>query len=448
MHPERVRLLKQGSPGKGPVVYWMSRDQRTRDNWALLYAQERALQAKSPLVAVFCLVPQFLGATRRQYEFMLLGLQEVERDLSGKRIPFQLLPGQPEAVLPPLIDSVQAGCLVTDFDPLQIKRLWKAHVARSIEIPFYEVDAHNIVPCWAASPKREYGAYTLRPKIQRLLPDYLEHFPVLKKHPFFWNEDGEKTDWSQVIPHLKRDPGMAPVKEFPSGEKAAQKVLKAFIGKGLASYAADRNDPLRDGQSNLSPYLHFGQIAAQRVAQEIQGSDAPADSKKAFLEELIVRRELSDNFCFYNPLYDRVDGFPDWARATLDRHRRDPRDYLYTPGQLERGETHDDLWNAAQLEMVRAGKMHGYLRMYWAKKILEWTRSPEEALETAIALNDRYELDGRDPNGYTGIAWSLGGVHDRAWGERKVFGKIRTMTYNGCKSKFDVRAYIQKYLVD
>jgi len=181
------------------------------------------------------------------------------------------------------------------------------------------------------------------------------------------------------------------------------------------------------------------------VALEIRKSAAPADCKEAFLEELIIRRELSDNYCFYNPGYDRVDGFPGWARETLDRHRGDPRDALYALEQFERGETHDNLWNAAQLEMVRTGKMHGYLRMYWAKKILEWTESPEEALETAIILNDRYELDGRDPNGYTGIAWSIGGVHDRAWGERKVFGKIRYMSYNGCKSKFNVEAYIRKH---
>ena len=179
MHPERVRLLKQGSPGKGPVIYWMSRDQRTRDNWALLYAQHQALQAKTPLVVVFCLVPEFLGAIRRQYEFMLLGLREVERDLAGKRIAFHSFPGTRKPILPEFIESVQAGCLVTDFDPLQIKRMWKSQVARAIEIPFYEVDAHNLVPCWAASPKQEYGAYTLRPKIQRLLPDYLERLPRL-----------------------------------------------------------------------------------------------------------------------------------------------------------------------------------------------------------------------------------------------------------------------------
>ena len=448
MHPERLRLLKEGPAGRGPVVYWMSRDQRTRDNWALLYAQDLAVQAKAPLLVVFCLVPEFLGAARRPYAFMLQGLQEVESDLVKQRIAFHLLQGSPEEVLPPYLRTVQAGSLVTDFDPLQRKRLWKSSVARRIEIPFYEVDAHNIVPCWHASPKQEYGAYTLRPKIQRVLSEFLEDFPPLRKHPFFWKEAAKETDWPQVMKTLKADPAVTPVNEFPSGEKAARQTWKTFIESRLTSYDTDRNDPLKNGQSGLSPYLHFGQIAAQRVALEVMGSSGPTDARKAFLEELIVRRELSDNFCFYNPRYDLLDGFPAWARATLDRHRRDPRDYLYTPEQLEQARTHDDLWNAAQREMVRTGKMHGYLRMYWAKKILEWTPSPEEALKIAIALNDRYELDGRDPNGYTGIAWSLGGVHDRPWGERKVFGLIRYMSYNGCKSKFDVKGYIQKQSID
>jgi deoxyribodipyrimidine photo-lyase len=213
----------------------------------------------------------------------------------------------------------------------------------------------------------------------------------------------------------------------------------------LSDYADGRNDPAREGQSSLSPYLHFGQIAAQRVALDVEDAPAGQKAKEAFLEELIIRRELADNFCYYNPYYDAFAGFPQWARKTLDEHRDDFREYLYTLAQFEQAQTHDNLWNAAQREMVKTGKMHGYLRMYWAKKILEWTPSPEKALEVAIYLNDRYELDGRDPNGYTGIAWSLGGVHDRAWGERKVFGKIRYMSYNGCKSKFDVAAYIKKY---
>ncbi len=448
MHPERLRLLKEGPTGKGPVIYWMSRDQRTRDNWALLYAQDLAVRAKAPLVVVFCLVPEFLGAAPRSYAFMLEGLRGVESNLVKRRIAFHLLRGTPEEVLPRFTRTIQAGALVTDFDPLQLKRLWKSGVARLIEIPFYEVDAHNIVPCWVASPKQEYGAYTLRPKIQRLLSEFLEDFPPLRKHPFFLKEATKETDWPRVIAALAADPAGLSLNAFRSGEKAARRTLKAFLENRLPAYDPNRNDPLENGQSGLSPYLHFGQIAAQRVAREVQQCAAPAQSKKAFLEELIVRRELADNFCFYNPCYDLVEGFPAWARATLDRHRRDPRDYLYTRKQFELARTHDDLWNAAQREMVRTGKMHGYLRMYWAKKILEWTPSPEEALKIAITLNDRYELDGRDPNGYTGIAWSLGGVHDRPWGERPIFGKIRYLSSNGCKSKFDVKGYIQKQSID
>jgi deoxyribodipyrimidine photo-lyase len=194
----------------------------------------------------------------------------------------------------------------------------------------------------------------------------------------------------------------------------------------------------------LSPYLHFGQLSAQRVALEVMNAAVGEASREAFLEELIVRRELSDNFCFYNKDYDAPQGFPAWAQKTLSLHGKDKREHVYTLRQLEEGRTHDDLWNAAQLAMVKRGTMHGYLRMYWAKKILEWTRSPGVAMKIAIHLNDKYELDGRDPNGYAGIAWSIGGVHDRPWGERRIFGMVRYMNYNGCKKKFNVRAYVEK----
>jgi deoxyribodipyrimidine photo-lyase len=190
--------------------------------------------------------------------------------------------------------------------------------------------------------------------------------------------------------------------------------------------------------------MHFGHLAAQRVALKVLHHEAPLAAKEAFWEELLVRRELADNFCFYNPDYDNFQGFPAWAQKTLNDHRHDEREYLYTQKEFEKAQTHDELWNAAQLEMVATGKMHGYLRMYWGKKILEWSASPEEAQEIAIYLNDRYELDGRDPNGYTGIAWCLGGVHDRAWGERRVFGKIRYMSYRGCWGKFNIQAYIER----
>jgi deoxyribodipyrimidine photo-lyase len=219
--------------------------------------------------------------------------------------------------------------------------------------------------------------------------------------------------------------------------------MRGFIRERLAAYAGASRDPARNGLSNLSPYLHFGQISAQRVAMEVKASAAPPAAKDAFLEELMVRRELADNFCLYNPRYDSTEGFPAWAARTLFDHAQDKRPYLYSRERLEGADTHDDLWNAAQMEMVMTGKMHSYMRMYWAKKILEWTESPQEALHTVIELNDRYELDGRDPSGYAGAAWSIGGTHDRAWGTRPVFGMIRYMTYNGCRSKFDVPAYIQ-----
>lgn len=426
----------------GPIIYWLSREQRVRDNWALLQAQEYALDRQVPLAVAFTLAPHFLGATLRQYDFMLRGLAQTAASLVQHNIPFFLLKGDPGTTLLAFLAEVEAGALVTDFDPLRLKRQWKNQVLARVQIPVVEVDAHNIVPCWLASGKQEFGAYTLRPKIHRLLPDFLDEPPPLEKHPFPWPGTAPAIDWSQTLAWVAPDPRVPPVSWLQPGEDAARKMLQAFIRDGLSRYADDRNDPNLQGQSNLSPYLHFGQLGAQRVAWEVQGANAPAAAKQAFLEELIVRRELSDNFCYYNPDYDSFAGFPEWARKTLDQHRPDPREYLYSLAEFEKARTHDALWNAAQQEMVRRGKMHGYLRMYWAKKILEWTASPEEALKIALYLNDRYELDGRDPNGYVGVAWSLGGVHDRAWGERPVFGKIRYMSLSGCKRKFKVDQYI------
>ena len=229
------------------------------------------------------------------------------------------------------------------------------------------------------------------------------------------------------------------------GENFAMEALKNFLENKFDKYSEERNDPTKDGQSNLSPYLHFGQISAQRIALEVKKFGGNEKSEKAFLEELIIRRELSDNFCFYNKNYDSFTGFHNWAQQTLNAHKDDKREFIYTKEEFERAETHDDMWNAAQKELIKTGKMHGYMRMYWAKKILEWTNTPQYALNIAIYLNDKYELDGRDPNGYAGCAWSIGGVHDRAWTERPVFGKIRYMNYNGCKRKFDVNAYIENF---
>jgi deoxyribodipyrimidine photo-lyase len=444
VNDQRIRTLKDAARGKGPVIYWMSREQRVKDNWALLYAQELAMGRKAPLLVAFTLAPQFLGATIRHYDFMLEGLACVEDDLARSAIPFYLLEGKPEKEMPDFSMMVNASALVSDFDPLRVKREWKAKLITRLKIPFYEVDAHNVVPCWMASSKQEYGAYTLRPKLKRLLPDFLTDYPALERHPYRMKRMDERIDWQQVRTRLKIDNSAGILDSVGSGEAAAANALDHFIAKKLNDYNLSRNDPCLDGQSNLSPYLHFGQLAAQRVALEVKKVQVDLKSKDAFLEELIVRRELSDNFCFYNEAYDRFAGFPHWAQESLNEHRSDKREYTYTVSQFEEANTHDPLWNAAQMEMVRKGKMHGYMRMYWCKKMLEWTKSPEEALSSAIYLNDKYELDGRDPNGYAGIAWSIGGVHDRAWFDRKVFGKVRYMSYGGCQSKFDVEAYIKQ----
>jgi deoxyribodipyrimidine photo-lyase len=441
---ERVRLLNNKERGKGPILYWMSRDQRAKDNWALLFAQGLALEQKVPLGVVFCLVPDFLQATVRQYDFMLRGLEETEKELAVKNIPFMLLTGSPEAEIPKHVQKLQAGALVTDFDPLKIKKKWKKRLLPQLTIPFYEVDSHNVIPCWVASPKQEFAAYTFRPKVKKQLADFIDSFPPLKKHPFSWKTEAIRTRWDAARKSLKVDTSVPAVDWIEPGERAAREMLRRFIEKKLSDYDAQRNDPNLDALSHLSPYLHFGQISPQRVALEVRNADVHEDDREAFLEESIVRRELADNYCYYNKDYDNFRGFPDWAKKSLDEHRKDKREYTYARKQFERGLTHDGLWNAAQMEMVKTGKMHGYMRMYWAKKILEWTKNPEEAQKIAIALNDKYELDGRDPNGYTGIAWSIGGVHDRAWFSRPVFGKVRYMSFGGARSKFDVDGYITK----
>ena len=229
-----------------------------------------------------------------------------------------------------------------------------------------------------------------------------------------------------------------------AGETAAINKLNNFLEDKIDKYSTDKNDPYKDCQSGLSPYLHFGQISSQRIALNIEKNNYNTASKEAFLEELIIRKELSDNFCNYNENYDCFEGFPNWAKETLNQHRKDEREFIYSLEEFEKGKTHEGLWNAAQMEMVNSGKMHSYMRMYWAKKILEWSASPEDALKTALYLNDKYELDGRDPNGYAGCAWSIGGVHDRAWFERPVFGKIRYMNLKGAERKFDIHKYIEE----
>ncbi|HHD63412.1 MAG TPA: deoxyribodipyrimidine photo-lyase [Desulfobulbaceae bacterium] len=443
---ERSRLLQKGQLGDGPVVYWMSRDQRAHDNWALLYAQERALALHKDVIVVFCIDLDYPAANLRHFAFLLRGLEEVQCTLEKAAIGFHLLPGAPDIVLPAFFEELDPSLLVTDFDPLRKKRQWKKKILQRHHFPVYEVDAHNIVPCWHVSDKREYGAYTIRPKLKKLLPHFLTDFPPLLLHPFGDASWKKKTINVNALLERIKDTSIGEINTIAPGEDQAQTAYREFLTQRLVLYPANRNNPCLNGQSNLSPYFHFGQLSPQRVAWEVLQSSVDQDAKDVYLEELIIRRELSDNYCYYTPDYDQFSGFPDWAKKTLNEHRNDPRPYLADLKTLENRATGEQLWNGCQRDLAENGKLHGYLRMYWAKKILEWSGSPEEALANAIYLNDKYSLDGRDPNGYAGIAWSIGGVHDRAWADRPIFGKIRYMNQNGCKRKFNVQGYLQGLL--
>lgn len=447
MPVSRTRRLQEGDTGQGPVIYWMHRNHRARDNEALLCAQAEALRLSRPLVVAYGLAESFLGATVRHFGFLLRGLEETAVVLREAHIPFILRRGEPGREVGRLARDLDAALVVTDFDPLRIKKTWRDDLLDTAACPVLEADARNVVPCWAASDKREYAAYTIRPKIHRLLDDCLTEPEDLEAHPHAYEGEVADVDWAGLLDDLPLVREVAEV-DTPPGEAAAHQALAAFCAQGLQRYAR-RNDPLAEAVSGLSPYLHFGQLSARRACLAVRRAAEKAgglgDEAASFLEECIVRRELADNFCEHAPDYDTVSCFPDWARETLDAHRKDARPSLYAPEDFEAARTHDLLWNAAQRQMMTTGTMHGYLRMYWAKKILEWSESPEQAMATAIRLNDRYELDGRDPNGYAGVAWSLGGVHDRAFKERKVYGKIRYMNEAGCRRKFDVDAYVEIY---
>ncbi len=450
MGGKRARILKSSTQKiQGPILYWMQRSQRIHDNWSLLYAQEFAQKHNQPLIIVFNLFPEFLDATIRQFDFMLKGLEETAKDAHKLNLPFYILFGDPIKNLETFINQNNISAVFTDFNPLKLIQKIKIQLSK-LDITIFEVDSQNIVPAWLASPKLEFAAYTLRPKLKKLLPEFLTDIPAPKKQllklPKLNFKNLKILEPNDAINHLKVDTKVKPITWLKPGAKAAHKQLQNFITNHLKTYDVDRNDPNLNTTSHMSPYLHYGQISAQRIAFTIQSVlDLPTSSTEAYLEELIVRRELADNYCYYCPDYDNPKGFHAWAQKTLTEHLTDTREYLYSKSEFENAKTRDPLWNAAQAQLVRTGKMHGFMRMYWAKKILEWTESPAQAQKIAIYLNDKYELDGIDPNGYTGINWSIGGVHDRAWFERDVFGKIRYMNFNGCKRKFDVQKYIQEY---
>jgi deoxyribodipyrimidine photo-lyase len=443
----RVNVRRKGAPdpyGKC-VVYWMQRSQRALDNPALETAVKVANLLGKPCVVFFAPVPFYPHANVRHYAFLEQGISAIARRLEERGIGF-VLRRYPDHHLAKFCDEVRPVLVVGDENPLREPRQWRQLVSKQLRVPFWTVDADVIVPSRLLM-KEQYGARTARPIIRRLLPDFLRPvgntkarikwqssvFPKLKSLP---PGAGIADDWTL-------DRSVPPVSDFVGGTDEGLKRLRAFVKTCLAEYPNNRNKPELDGTSHLSPYLHFGQLGPHTLALAVKAADAPQAAREAFLEQLIIRRELAVNFVRFNPDYDNFECAELWAHKTLGQHARDERK-VYSEKELEEARTHDPLWNAAQQQMTTTGWMHNYMRMYWAKKILEWSRTPAEAFRTAVYLNDKYELDGRDPNGYAGIAWAIVGKHDRPWFERPIFGQVRYMSLAGASKKFDTRRYIEQ----
>ncbi|MGA9769759.1 MAG: deoxyribodipyrimidine photo-lyase [Blastocatellia bacterium] len=443
-----VTVRRSGTPDPDgrAVVYWMQRAQRGVDNMALDIAIEAANELRRPVAVFFGLHPKYPNANLRHYAFLIEGLAETIKRIERRGAAFIFRPF-PRHDLLRFCDEVKPCLVVGDENPLRAPESWRRSAAEKLRVPFWTVDADAIVPA-RIFEKEEYAARTLRPKINRVLEVFM-HPPKNPRARCPWRDDerpfSQPLDEAALLSNLPFNRSAQPVTTFKGGTGEGLRRLRLFIKKGLAQYDTARNLPHLDATSALSAYLHFGHLSPLRVALEIRNADCPETARQAYLEELIVRRELAINFVARNPNYDRLEGCPNWARTTLKDRARDERPHLYTEAQLESASTADALWNAAQTEMIRTGRMHGYLRMYWAKKILEWTRSAEVAFDIAVRLNDKYFLDGRDPNGYTGISWAIGGKHDRPWGPRRpVFGTVRYMSGAGMARKFDVKAYIER----
>jgi len=442
----RVRVRRKGAPDPDGncVVYWMQRSQRGVDNPALDVAVEAANALGKPAVVFFAPVPFYPHATLRAYRFLVEGIPDIAAALEKRGIGF-VLRRYPEHSLVKFCEEVRAALVVGDENPMREPEHWREVAAKKLRVPLWTVDSDVIVPSRLIE-KEQYAAFHLRKKREAQMDQFLVK-PANPRAKVAWKKPAGLQSLSadfDVTAGWELDRSVGPVSTFRGGTKEALRLLGEFVNKKLKRYAKDRNHPEIDGTSRLSPYLHFGHISPLTIAMAVQKADAPKADKESFMDELLVWRELAINFVTYNPNYDNFESAENWAHRTLAAHARDPRPYVYSERQLEDAETHDPLWNAAQLQMVNGGWMHNTMRMYWGKKILEWSRTPAEAYRVAVALNDKYELDGRDPNGYAGVAWSIVGKFDRPWFDRPIFGQIRYMSGESTGRKFDSRRYIEQ----
>jgi deoxyribodipyrimidine photo-lyase len=448
----RVQRLNQARfrPGAEYVLYWAQMNRRVDSNHALAYAAQLANEAELPLLVYEGLTCSYPYASDRLHTFVLEGVPETQRRLRKLGIGYvfhlRRKRSDPDNALYRLAED--AGALVTDDYPTFIARGHNARVPAKLALPYYAVDSSCIVPM-RQFEKREYAAYTIRPKIRKLLPRYLTPAPDIRMRRKFRASPSDlhtavtRAKIPELVASCEIDHTVGPPPHVHGGAAAAEKQLQRFLQNSLHRYAGSHNEPSAKATSGLSPYLHFGHISSLQVALAVQ--DYTRRHKliaDEFLEQLIIRRELAFNFACFTENHESLDALPEWARKTLAKHARDRRDPIYTQQQLERGATYDPLWNAAQKELLYAGKIHGYYRMYWGKKIIEWSRTPEAALSAMIYLNDRYAVDGRDPNTYTNILWCFG-LHDRPWMERPIFGQVRYMSYGGMRRKTGVDAYIR-----
>jgi deoxyribodipyrimidine photo-lyase len=444
---ERIQILHDcPTPAGDYVLYWMQESQRAEHNDALEFAIQQANAQALPLLVCFGLLDDYPEANLRHYTFMLEGLRATAAALAQRGIKLVLRRGAPTTVA--LTLGRRATTIVCDRSYLRHQRLWRQQVAAAATCPVFQVEANAIVPVEVASNKREYAARTIRPKLHRVLDRFLVALlPTPLEHPSLdLALEGEAlTDLATLLGKLKIDRSVGAVSQlFPGGFPAAKRILDQFLAEQFAHYQEDRNQPQTNTVSHMSKYLHFGQISPVYLAQRIRNAAHVAATQiDAYIEELAIRRELAINFVYYTPDYDQYRALPAWAQQTLAEHRADTRAHRYTRQQLADSETHDPYWNAAMQELRVSGYMHNYMRMYWGKKILEWSTTPEAAYETTLALNNQYFLDGRDANSFTGVGWIFG-LHDRPWQERSIFGKVRYMAASGLERKADMAGYIAK----